>query len=47
MGEIIRTTDGRIVGVNPTMDQGDIDRERKAAESANKRREAYEAEENL
>ena len=45
MAQVITANDGRIVGFTPTMDQGDIDRVRKAQEAENKRGEKWLAEE--
>ena len=43
MGDTIRTQDGRIVGLNPTMDQSEIDRIKRETESHNKVRDKFDA----
>lgn len=42
MADIIRASDGHIIGAVPTMDQETIDRERRTQEALNKKAEAWE-----
>ena len=43
MGDTIRTSDGKIVGIVPTMDQSEIDRIKRETEASNKVREKFDA----